>query len=184
MQFTTLTAMCPEVLECILTEVIGQNTYSIGGLIINKHIYSVANTLWFAMVRGRLKFAHVNNIQEMVALLYAAQLPDTMSEVGLYTNDDETEHCDAELRLQINELDRCIYTRHYCICYSDVDKNNDEGPRFTPWDYYYTRTAEYMSVEYIALDEHVQSESSLTHRRNMGQMMHRILPELAGLFSY
>ncbi len=181
----TLLSLHSDVLKYILTAVIGRDTYSIARLAINKHIYSVANEVWFAMVRGRLLSDGITGAQETRNLLcnvVTSASPDRIHDITLYADGGYYIACNLELRIRINLPCVSIFTQRYNIDYKVIPSLYTAGYRF-PIMHCFTRSLPASGGAHYCVDEQ-SNENSSRNKRIIAQMMHRILPELADLFTY
>ncbi len=184
MQSITLATLHIDVLGCILTKVIERDTYSIARLSINKHIYSVANEVWFAMVRGRLMYTGIATIAEMRVALCCTPAPREVRMVSLYTNDIDA-LSNIELQMHLKYPSRYIYTHQYGIDYIALNcPQPGKEPIFIAWSQCMRIDGGMISMSDSRMGSTLRSEWAQTARRNMGQMMRRILPELADMFTY
>ncbi len=176
----SLTILCQDLLKRILAAVIGQNTYSIAWLTINKHIYSVANEVWFAMVRDRLVCTGAVNMQEMEAAVCNTTTANHSYEVLLYANDSLLTPS-LELKL------RFTFPCAGMFVYRDVPGRSIQiGPSGVKFRHIitlcFTRVMDGLGMVKFIIDNRSRMDHNPRDRHKAISMMCRILPEITHLF--
>ncbi len=186
----TLDTVCTDILEHIIVNAIHIDLYSLGGLAVNKHIMTVVNEVWRKYITVRLK-SHMGVDIEHIrgSLLHGSNYINKYYSFHIYRSTSGILNT-LEFLIVITDGNQVsVTTRHYNVIYVMQPNTLYKSPTITNPERIPHERESYHRIEInsavIYKGEHdPQSPISIARRRQMGQLMRRMMPEIADIFTF